>query len=51
MPPQKQEGLEADVAGISVDTLIVADSVYNKELRCFIYDPNTLTFKCKIFWS
>jgi hypothetical protein len=34
MPPQKQEGLEADVAGIGVDTLVVADSVYNKELRC-----------------
>lgn len=34
MPRQKQEGLEADVAGIGVETLIVADSVYNKELRC-----------------
>lgn len=34
MPPQKQEGLEADVAGIGVDTLVAADSVYNKELRC-----------------
>lgn len=35
MPPQKQEGLEADVAGIGIDTLVVADSVYNKELRCY----------------
>jgi hypothetical protein len=34
MPPQKQEGLEADVAGIGIETLVVADSVYNKELRC-----------------
>lgn len=33
MPAQKQEGLEADVAGIGIDTLVVADSVYNKELR------------------
>lgn len=34
MPRQKQEGLEVDVAGIAIETLVVADSVYNKELRC-----------------
>ena len=36
MPSQKQEGLEADVAGFGVETLVVADSVYNKELRYLI---------------
>jgi hypothetical protein len=33
MPPQKQVGLEADVKHIDLKDLVVADSVYNKELR------------------
>lgn len=33
MPPWNQEGLMQDVAGLSVDTLVSADAVYNKELR------------------
>ncbi|KAG0612135.1 hypothetical protein M758_6G004600 [Ceratodon purpureus] len=38
MPPQKQDGLEADVAGIGIDTLVVADSVYNKELSWLAFN-------------
>lgn len=59
MPRQKQEGLEADVAGIGIDTLVIADSVYNKELRyndlfclkCYMvmWVMNHLTYEISVF--
>ncbi|KAG0588092.1 hypothetical protein KC19_2G215500 [Ceratodon purpureus] len=42
MPSQKQEGLEADVAGFGVETLVVADSVYNKELSWLAFNWRVL---------
>ncbi|XP_024395666.1 uncharacterized protein [Physcomitrium patens] len=42
MPLQKQEGLEADVADIGLDALVVADLVYNKELSWLAFNWRVL---------
>jgi hypothetical protein len=42
MPPQKQVGLEADVKHIDLKDLVVADSVYNKELSWLAFNWRVL---------
>ncbi|GJP70689.1 hypothetical protein CLOP_g1601 [Closterium sp. NIES-67] len=42
MPPWEQEGLMKDVSGLSVDALVSADAVYNKELSWLAFNWRVL---------
>ncbi|CAI5462292.1 unnamed protein product [Closterium sp. Yama58-4] len=42
MPPWEQEGLMKDVSGLSIDALVSADAVYNKELSWLAFNWRVL---------
>lgn len=42
MPPHRQEGLLADVSGLKMETMVLADAVYNKELSWLAFNWRVL---------
>lgn len=42
MPPHRQDGLLADVSGLKMETMVLADAVYNKELSWLAFNWRVL---------